>query len=370
MSHLRPLLVASALLSLGAASTLAGCSIIAGVDFGDAREATTEGGTGEGEEGGVAEVPDAAPTGCKADQVLCNGACVSKSDPAYGCGAASCVPCSVPFGKAAVCRDGVCAPDGCAAGRDDCDKNPANGCEADLTSPASCGSCGTKCGGATPFCSPTGCVATCPMGTTPCGQSCLDTKTNPDNCGGCGTKCNAPANGDPACNNGTCGFACRTGFGDCTNNPAKSCDPLPKWYRDQDSDGFGGSTSVQACTAPAGHVAKSGDCLDTNAQVFPGQPAFFGTSFLNAAGLESYDYDCSGVEVEQGAEHWPGSCGALCEAFGYTPKPARATPGSNAYCGSTSYRECIDNSILSPAVPSAAPRCLSPTTTAPAVKCR
>jgi hypothetical protein len=80
--------------------------------------------------------------------------------------------------------------------------------------------------------------------------------------------------------------------------------------------------------------------------VKPGQVMFFGTSFINAAGLESYDYDCSGVEVEQGADHWPGVCGAGCFATGYTPKlPSRAGAGVDAYCGSTTYRECIDNNL-------------------------
>jgi len=195
-----------------------------------------------------------------------------------------------------------------------------------------------------PLCAPAGCVSSCPAGLAECNGACIDTKTSLDNCGMCGRKCVAPSNGDPVCLNSTCAFACRTGFGDCVDNPAKACNPLPKWYKDQDGDGVGGAASVQACTAPAGHVASSGDCLDTNSQVRPGQMAFFQASYVNAAGAESYDYDCSGVEVEDFAEHWPGSCNVACDALGFTPRlPARpAAPGLNAYCGSTSHRDCID----------------------------
>lgn len=42
-------------------------------------------------------------------------------------------------------RGAVCEPT-CPLGRGDCDGNPANGCEADLTTEAACGSCGANCG--------------------------------------------------------------------------------------------------------------------------------------------------------------------------------------------------------------------------------
>ena len=42
------------------------------------------------------------------------------------------------------------------------------------------------------------------------------------------------------------------------------------WYLDSDSDGYGGSTRVDACSAPSGYVASSTDCNDQNANVSPG----------------------------------------------------------------------------------------------------
>ncbi len=45
------------------------------------------------------------------------------------------------------------------------------------------------------------------------------------------------------------------------------------WYPDLDGDGFGDPAfPVQACAAPAFHVAVAGDCDDTSAASFPGNP--------------------------------------------------------------------------------------------------
>jgi hypothetical protein len=44
------------------------------------------------------------------------------------------------------------------------------------------------------------------------------------------------------------------------------------FYRDADGDGYGGAATAQACTVPAGYVANSGDCNDSDAAVNPGAP--------------------------------------------------------------------------------------------------
>ena len=370
-------------LAVPALIVAAGCSVVAGVDFGSAHERIDPANLGEAgideDGGGLLEVPDGAAAGCTAAQKTCNGACVAKSDPAYGCEAENCLPCSVPFAKAATCKAGSCAAATCATGQGDCDGDSANGCESSLLSPASCGDCKTKCMPGAALCSPTGCVSSCPGTLAECSGACVDTKAEISNCGECNHKCAAPANGDPVCLNGTCTFTCRTGFGDCVDNPAKACNPLPKWYRDQDGDGVGGATSVLACTPPAGHVASSGDCLDTNNMVFPGQVNSFGTSFVNAVGVESYDYDCNGVEVD-GADHFANKCAALCDDYGNLPRsPVRSGAGVDPYCGSTSARSCVDNRIQAPggprvmsigSGPSLNPFCIQNNRVTPAVPCR
>lgn len=42
------------------------------------------------------------------------------------------------------------------------------------------------------------------------------------------------------------------------------------WWVDKDGDGYGGSTTAQACEPPGGYVANSDDCDDSFASVYPG----------------------------------------------------------------------------------------------------
>ena len=334
---------------------LTGCSLIAGVDFGGvhAKDDAPLGADGsvtppEKQDGGASTVEDAAVTtlvdgGCAADSVTCNGACVKKTDPQFGCGAASCMPCSLPLATTTKCVAGACAPDKCAPGRADCNAKAADGCEADLSAPTNCGTCTTPCTAATPLCSPTGCVSGCPMGTVQCSTSCVDTQTSVAHCGSCTTPCGAAANSDPVCSGGQCGIVCRAGYADCDKNAANGCEPLGTFYQDADGDGVGGNNSVQGCTAPTGYTSAGGDCDDANANVFPGQTAFFGATFLKG-GLPSFDYNCDGNEIESAAfttDHFVGVCGAACDNVGYlTASPTRSGAGVDSYCGSTRYKTC------------------------------
>jgi hypothetical protein len=63
------------------------------------------------------------------------------------------------------------------------------------------------------------------------------------------------------------------------------------FYLDKDSDGYGVSTTTaQACTAPVGYAAKSGDCLDTDPAVNPGALEV----------CDGRDNDCDGQTDEGG----------------------------------------------------------------------
>jgi hypothetical protein len=162
-------------------------------------------------------------TPCAAGEVLCQGLCVSVSDPAYGCGA--CGVCSPAHAVGACGGDGgACSVASCEPGWADTDGNPSNGCETDLTSPSTCTSALLACSGATPFCAPTGCVAGCTPPLTACGNSCVSLTASPYHCGSCGGVCTAPApNSFPTCTSeGTCGTPiCPTGqiacSGQCVN---------------------------------------------------------------------------------------------------------------------------------------------------------
>lgn len=89
----------------------------------------------------------AAEVGCREDLRDCD------HEPANGCEAdikrstASCGGCGrrcVNEHGSAACVDGRCQAT-CLPGYSDCDGDPANGCETDLSAPEHCGSCGARC---------------------------------------------------------------------------------------------------------------------------------------------------------------------------------------------------------------------------------
>jgi hypothetical protein len=167
---------------------------------------------------------------CAPGQHLCHGLCVQNDDPLYGCGAASCTPCVVKNGSAR-CEGNACAVASCDKGYFDCDGNAKNGCEGDLSKPASCGACNAKCAAAAPVCAPagpsfqcgTGCTADAPL---LCGGTqCVNPTTAVNHCGGCNNKCPVVDNGTTTCAAGRCGFDCRAGYHKCGAQCAVATDP-------------------------------------------------------------------------------------------------------------------------------------------------
>src|SRR5215510_1388027 len=69
---------------------------------------------GAGAQGG------SAPDPCPANTKPCGDECVSLSDPATGCAAASCEPCNPPNALSPSCQSGVCSTGGCKPGFTDC----------------------------------------------------------------------------------------------------------------------------------------------------------------------------------------------------------------------------------------------------------
>jgi hypothetical protein len=91
--------------------------------------------------------------------------------------------------------------------------------------------------------------------------------------------------------------AVRPGAAELCNGRDDDCDgqvdegaPTSTWYADADGDGVGGATATDACAAPAGHVATTGDCDDSAATTFPGA-----REACNGA-----DDDCDG-QIDDGA---------------------------------------------------------------------
>jgi hypothetical protein len=85
---------------------------------------------------------DALNEGCGEGTKLCDGVCVSILDTETGCGSPSCVPCALQHADVLCAPSGACVIATCTDPYEDCDGNPANGCEVNLDSdPKFCGSC-------------------------------------------------------------------------------------------------------------------------------------------------------------------------------------------------------------------------------------
>ncbi|NOY94442.1 MAG: hypothetical protein GXP55_24970 [Deltaproteobacteria bacterium] len=178
---------------------------------------------------------DAGPGPCVPELEVCNGVdddCDGMVDEGIDLATdpLNCGSCNTVCGgdhATAGCERGVCTLE-CDAGFEDCDGDPSNGCEADLTAATNCGSCSTICNGSTPLCvrgtSALECVAECPAGTTLCSATCADLDTSLSHCGACGAAC-APAHSTAACVAGVCGVgSCDVGFADCDGDPSNGCE--------------------------------------------------------------------------------------------------------------------------------------------------
>ncbi len=170
-------------------------------------------------------------TVCPPGQFVCAGACVDLRTTATHCGACGTVCPGAPNGAPA-CEEGRCRVV-CAAGFDDCDGDPSNGCETSLlTSRAHCGQCRRACENrpnAEATCSAGSCVLTCAPPWRNCdgdpANGCeVDTAGDPGNCGACLQRCPRRAHTQPYCRGGSCGFECLEGWANCDGNPDNGCE--------------------------------------------------------------------------------------------------------------------------------------------------
>ena len=163
---------------------------------------------------------------CADGQADCNGVVadgcevVLADDPAH-CGACD-HACTVDHASAA-CAGGSCAVDTCDAGFADCDGSPTNGCEQDTaTTVTSCGGCTTECvtvPHSTATCADSTCGFACDDGFRDCdgleGTGCEADLSTVATCGDCDTRCTAGPHATPTCTDAGCGAMCDDGWGDC-----------------------------------------------------------------------------------------------------------------------------------------------------------
>jgi hypothetical protein len=174
---------------------------------------------------------DCGGTGFSACGPRCTGCTQLGSDPTNcgGCG----IVCPTAPNAGAYCVGGRCSVV-CLPGYADCNGTLKDGCEI-LTDGdvANCGGCGKACGApanASPACDSGKCGYRCQAGFGDCdgdpANGCeTDVTASVASCGHCGNVCPVRANARAAaCVASTCGSVCNLGFGDCDGSRANGCE--------------------------------------------------------------------------------------------------------------------------------------------------
>ncbi len=263
----------------------------------------------------VVTVPD---TGTPCTETTCGASCVDTDEDVANCGGCGndCRNLPGTASASATCSDGTCVI-ACAAGRDNCSGGVADGCETDLSLPATCGGCGTSCNEPTPLCGlvagsfqcSSGCEGRTP---TRCGGSCVDTTSDPNHCGNCDTSCTAPSNASATCTTGdgssTCGWVCNSGFYRCGD----ACVPVAVNGNCSDGnladgDGCSALCAVEdgySCTgAPSTCSTSCGDGIQVGTEACDDGRQDDGDGCDSDCALET-GFNCSGTR--------PTNCTAIC----------------------------------------------------------
>ena len=201
------------------------------------------------------EICDGVDNNC--NNLIDEGTDIS-SDP-NNCGGCGLV-CSTP-NASAVCLGGSCKVGSCSSGYADCNSDPSDGCEVNVTNDTNhCGACGQGCSTGTSCVSGSCEMISCPDGTADCNGdipgSCATPLNTLTDCGACGDLCDPIHTATPACVSGSCEvLACDAGYADCDSLAANGCEVNVA------NDAYNCGTCGQVCSTPnASAVCLGGSC--------------------------------------------------------------------------------------------------------------
>lgn len=256
-------------------------------------------GDGDGDVDGDSDLPDGCvPEICNYHDDDCDGLIdngFNLSTDTQNCGFCGVVCPQSPPNATSICVAGQCEFR-CVAGFRDCNEDEEDGCEADLSSPETCGDCDVVCGGEDPLCqgdflSGYSCVGECEEPLTACDGRCVDTDDDLLNCGECGNVCPTGPHGVATCDSGDCGFVCEELFGDC-DEAADGCETSLTTLEDC------GACGVLCDLAHADVTCFEGSCAVERCQ----------------DGWDNCDGEVeNGCEEELGSEEHCGACFDICD---------------------------------------------------------
>ncbi|MBW1808306.1 MAG: S8 family serine peptidase [Deltaproteobacteria bacterium] len=184
------------------------------------------------------------------------------------------------------CVEGGCIIAACNTGFDNCDSNPLNGCEADVSSdPSNCGGCGTICDfdNASATCVDSACVmGACDSGFQNCDSNpdngCeVEVANDPANCGSCGTICSFD-NAHAGCSSGNCTIdSCDTGFDNCDGQIDNGCE----------ADVSADPNNCGACNTVCAFDNAAVSCVDNSCVLGVCDTGFGNCDQVDASGCES-----------------------------------------------------------------------------------
>lgn len=275
-------------------------------------------------EGGIAETPNACGGSCSGAR-----SCAAYADAGVSCGTSFC---NTRKDVAALECDGKgnCSVSLTACVAYACDDATA-ACHTNCNANVDCQAT-SYCNGATSQCAPQKVD----------GISCLtDAECNSGHCaigtgGGSGVCCNTACEAPNTCNNSGSAGKCQ-----CPGTACAAGVACQIFYQDSDVDGYGNKsgtvaagTAVAGCAGapPAGFVADNTDCDDKDANVHPGQTAYFG---VVSKGTGTYDYNCDNT-IQKSVAEYPGASCRFC------PTPSvGCTTASSTTCSAANAQESL-----------------------------
>ena len=268
---------------------------------------------------------------------VCGGSCVDLKSDVKNCGVCGhdCggLPNVVRGASGIVCQGGACMvpPAACVSGFAHCSPRPDEGCEANLSSSATCGACGTICSGAKPVCVTTGDVSACGVSCTGtktdvCGSTCVDLKSDAKNCGVCGHDCTVlpglkTGAAGVTCQVGVCSVpptACASGLAHCSARPDDGCETDLTRPLSCGQCGKICAAPTALCSTSSGVPTCSSSCVTPSPDLCGTTCVDFKSDPLNCG---SCGHDCTHL-----ARIVPGAAGIECRAsICYVPPSACLT---------------------------------------------